>query len=567
MLVHENPQNDTLEARRRLAASEKYLRLQNVLGWVDRCLEAGRVVDGLSLDAALAFVRDPKYAGASAAGPDEDMGQRSGARAGVAALVINFGDAEEEEVCAWARTMSLASVPTTFRREDYSLSDVPWHAAGYAALALAGDIRRSAALADARQALMRLVAHPQECVSLRALGAALSLWDVHPRFAWDALQLSLSLCLSATSRSETTRESIGLVSDLENREATVLAIASRVGPVEAWESLPLPPSPWVRDQRSTEEIWRPSETRWSARLAARIVAMVPVRSVIATQGAREAFQAFCSQALDWTIEKVVPPWAAGTGKSHGTDTGVYEWRSALGQLLGTIAGHLDFEVVKHAILEPIFALDEEHLPAFLEPLISRFVAVHVLDAEHAIDHAGFLLEACLNRFLEDNAFDRRGHRAGELGGFHRSSLVQDFFFVSVDGAMAAARFANGDWSDIATVLPIVDRFVRAAGWAAEVIGPFLTLVERARSHYPHDLFADQILSILSAGPSSVKGWRGTSIALRIAVLIQDLSDRHTPLSISTAQKMLRVLDHLVEMGDRRSAALQQSETFRETLAA
>jgi hypothetical protein len=42
-----------------------------------------------------------------------------------------------------------------------------------------------------------------------------------------------------------------------------------------------------------------------------------------------------------------------------------------------------------------------------------------------------------------------------------------------------------------------------------------------------------------------------------------LVDRETPAPATLAQKFLRILDLLVDMGDRRSAALQLSEAFRE----
>lgn len=39
-------------------------------------------------------------------------------------------------------------------------------------------------------------------------------------------------------------------------------------------------------------------------------------------------------------------------------------------------------------------------------------------------------------------------------------------------------------------------------------------------------------------------------------------NRETPLQKDLAQKFLRILDLLVDMGDRRSAALQTNEAFR-----
>jgi hypothetical protein len=60
----------------------------------------------------------------------------------------------------------------------------------------------------------------------------------------------------------------------------------------------------------------------------------------------------------------------------------------------------------------------------------------------------------------------------------------------------------------------------------------------------------------------LKGWRGLGLQARIAGLVQSLAFRDNPMPPVVAQKLLRILDILVDMGDRRSAALQISDPFR-----
>ena len=137
-------------------------------------------------------------------------------------------------------------------------------------------------------------------------------------------------------------------------------------------------------------------------------------------------------------------------------------------------------------------------------------------------------------------------------------------FVSVERATLAARFVNGDWSEIELILPLVDRYICAVGWSSTVMGDFLTLCERSGAAYPPEGFADQVLSVLDGRDKmALHGWRGTFLAARIASLVQQAAARATPMPASLGQKLLRILDALVDMGDRRSAALQLSETFRE----
>jgi hypothetical protein len=72
-----------------------------------------------------------------------------------------------------------------------------------------------------------------------------------------------------------------------------------------------------------------------------------------------------------------------------------------------------------------------------------------------------------------------------------------------------------------------------------------------------------VLAVIWEGPDNLKGWHGTFIPARIAELVQHFAYRDTPMKLALAQKFLRILDMLVDMGDRRSAALQLGEAFRE----
>jgi hypothetical protein len=62
----------------------------------------------------------------------------------------------------------------------------------------------------------------------------------------------------------------------------------------------------------------------------------------------------------------------------------------------------------------------------------------------------------------------------------------------------AARFANGDWSQVGLIMPIVTRLVAAAGWSSYVMQKFLTLCERAGVAYPLDAFAAQANAVLGS---------------------------------------------------------------------
>jgi hypothetical protein len=347
-----------------------------------------------------------------------------------------------------------------------------------------------------------------------------------------------------------------------------------------WASIPLPPPAWVQvkpgngrrwnqsyedydadDATDTAEAWSEPDAFWQSKQAGEILKRIPFDEVMGS-GARSALLDFLAGVLEWTNQKNAPPWVK-PGRRHRSATRLLEWTSALGSRLGCVAGLLPFSDFYPRFLDPILKLEGDNCWSLLSPFAKIYIALYVYDARIVPADAIVVLDHCLGRVLQDVAFKRDTYRSGEFSGFHQPELIRTLMFVSVERADLAARFVNGEWSEISRILPLIDRFIRAGGWAAYVMDAFLTLCERARTSYPAEAFADQMLTIIGDGIDNLRGWHGTFIPARIAELVQQFAHRDAPVTFTLAQKFLRILDVLVDMGDRRSAALQLSEAFRE----
>lgn len=188
---------------------------------------------------------------------------------------------------------------------------------------------------------------------------------------------------------------------------------------------------------------------------------------------------------------------------------------------------------------------------------------HVIDAPTVPPNTLDLLNDCVERVIRDRCFAPRSHRAGEVHGFDLPKLIKALLFVALDTeALGAARFANGNWSEISLVMPIVTKLVKATGWSTYVMQNYLTLCDRAGIAYPLDAFADQVNSFLGSISYAKGSWAGTMLPARTAAMVQRLADANFPLRTNQAQALLTVLDALIDLGDRRSAALEQAEAFR-----
>ena len=187
---------------------------------------------------------------------------------------------------------------------------------------------------------------------------------------------------------------------------------------------------------------------------------------------------------------------------------------------------------------------------------------HVFDANTIPENIMPLLNDCVSRVLQDRTFKPKSWRPGHVHGYAMPELIATLLFVNVEKAPGAARYVNGDWSQIDTVLPIIDQMVRNVGWSSYVMGKFLDLCERAGQAYPISKFGPQANAALAAIGNAEEGWTGTMLPARMAGIVQRQADLNFPLKLQDAHELLKLLDALIDLGDRRSAALEQAEAFR-----
>lgn len=582
-VVHVSPSASKPEKVAQVEKATTYLQESNLWAWASKAFDDGRVDDEAKVPVAIELARkldSTKLFQLST--KEEEVGMRRGAVAVTAALVLHFRAARKAKELKWARKVLVRAIavseqPGTFWSPQ---SVIPWHQAVFVARGLAADLRYGTGDADTPLALLALSAHPLESVSLTALEQIANLWDTDPKLLWSALRMALLLChLDPVPATEPRGPGEPMHTNEKLRDVLQAAF-DYYQRGEGWPDLSLPPPAWIKadekpvdpeqepdvefDEHDVEqptERWIEPKTHWYDQYAAKILERIPYEKICVSP-AKAPLLAFLNGVLAWTKAKNAPPWLK-KGRRDREPSRLFEWTHELGGTLGRISGLLPLPDVKSQFLQPIFDLEGDTCWALLSPFVSLFIRVHVFDAPKVPAGAVDILQLCLERLLQSPDLERDSYRAGELSGFDEPRLAHSLMFVEVERAALAARFVNGDWNEIGLILPLVDRFVRAAGWSASVMMDFLTLCERARSTYPAEMFADQLLAVIGDGTELLLGWHGTFIPARIAGLVQYLADRDTPMPLALGQKLLRILDLLVDMGDRRSAALQLSETFRE----
>jgi len=541
--------------------------------WVDNCFSSRTWAPGFTPDEAVA--RASELAAAQAAGQALSFmpgsGILDGAVCGTAAAILCFSGENAHQPWADEVIERYLAAPEAPVDEMLSGSVIPWHPKNFVAQGLAARIRRGRSLAGEFDSLYSLVAHPLEAVSLTALSGVVSCWAADARYVWCGVNLGFRLAQLPRRRDVYRLTPEARRQAEEARCAAALSAAldeyRSPGPLPAWvRPLPtwVPRTPDAPRRRGSDddENWQRSENLWHSRFAAKVLHCIPVPALMENPQARPGFIDALEAFVSWTLDTLNPSWRVQQRRGRErSDVSLLEWQGELGRTLARCAPFLTTPELRDRLLRSITAQPDDVAMRVLAAFAERLVCAEILDAATMSDGVLEQLRMVLERTLEHRDLRRSRYNDGRISGFDLPELIKSLLFVSVAHAPRASRFANGQWDELDRVMPLADHMVRSAGWNPYVARQWVTLCERAGPAYPAEVFADQILAQLSGGHLPAI-WKTTSVPASIAALVQAHADRLHPLSAPLARKLLTVLDALVDLGDRRSAALQQSESFR-----
>ena len=566
LISYESPNPLTPTQEERLATINTSHQEYSVIAWATQSLQKNRLTDTMSLEDAIAFARTSDNATMFLERHDAGKHSTQTAISAVAVVVTRFGtNAGADYDWAWG---VMERVATMAEPKDTSPgSKIPWHPANHLVAALIHDRRAYVPRKASVRLLFELTAHPMEVVATFAFRGLFGDADVHVR--WVAAQLAMDLSLYY-------RFEINESGDRDNtihmnaRKQSLARALERLEQTIASPLTDVPPA-WVKARRSPRFGWSGEEGEWedaapsfNAQVAVKLFPLFPVEGWCQSAVYKPMLETALKQLVAWTAERLMPSWRRDKRQrvSDHSILELIEWNGVLGDLLARAAPFFDTEFVREEFLAP-FLTDHEEGLAVLAQFADMTVTRQVLDAPAIPANTFDLLNYCVDRVVRDRVFDPHSYRAGEVHGDDLPKLIRALLFVAIEGeAPGAARFANGKWSQIGIVMPIVTRLVTRTGWSPYVMQKFLTLCERAGNAYPLDAFAAQGTAVLGPIANAKGSWIGTMLPARTAATVQRLADANFPLCADQAQELLNVLDALIELGDRRSVALEQSEAFR-----
>ncbi|TAY85452.1 ATP-binding protein [Rhizobium leguminosarum] len=539
-----------------------------VFDWARRSLSTMTIDPRTTLESALIFVRPRDSACLFDRLTPSGGGMRQSAVSSVAAVVLLVGPASVEEI-AWADDVLVRIEAMAEDREEQGLGNMPWHPGFHVVFALRANLSKKERATDAAQRLLKLCLHPNDYVAKAALAALLRADDLS--LAWNATVLASDLwhyhqpkILKGGTRDHSRQR---------QWEADALQRAlARLADGTMGEASALPP-PWPRRARNRLPFDEHADAEpvviFRYDFAEEVARSISIEAFGQSGVYQPLILNLARKLASWTAARFIQPSpsddSSGRRKRSTEHINLNTWPDRLGELLSRISPFVSVEAMRADYLDQFLEPGDENGLDVTASFATDLVCRHIFDAPEVSATTMDLLQLCAAQLLGDPVFRRSSRRGGELHGSNLPRLLKAVLMVPFDDhAAGAVRFANGNWSELATVLPLIDRVVGEAGWSVAVVGTFLKLVERIGMAYPLDAFVSTITKVLVELGDNALGWVGTILPARIAGVIQILSDAGYPLSVGQATAVLQVLDLLIDLGDRRAAAIEESQTFRAT---
>ena len=570
MIRYESPTPISTERQQKVEETMVSHNEFELAGWAAKSLRNESLDSSNSLESCLAFVRTRDTSTLFDNLAPAGSGMTQSAVSGVAACVLLLGESLPENE-AWALDVMRRVEAMREERDDRGGGNIPWHPAFHLIAVLRADLQKLERQEDAAARLFGLCVHPNSKVAQSALAALLGSHDV--ALAWNATVLASDLChyhdpvIHRDGKRDYTDQR-GADAAAVSRAKARLTDKMMAVP----ERLPELRTPSLRHRNSLfdekeHQGREPDRTvSFNYNTAAEMLRALPVDLFCSSDTYKMPFLTYVKDLVTWTSARFRPEEESSPDQLRRRDRVLLNsWPSRLGELFSRICPYVDVDSMKSDYLSPFLQPDDENGLSVTSEFAECVVCRHVLDAHLINSHAIVLLHYCLDQLLDDPIFCRNRYRAGQMSGFDLSKMVRAILLLPFDQpAPGAARFANGEWADLPIVLPLVDRLVGEAGWTPYVMKTYLTLVERSGVSYPIDDFVVLMTRVLTELGDNADGWVGTTIPARIAGAIQVLADGSYPLEAERATALLRLLDMLIDLGDRRAAAIEESEVFRMT---
>ncbi|MEP1574732.1 NACHT domain-containing protein [Roseibium album] len=538
------------EAGERLAHwNEGFQLLKKAKSWFKN-----GVIDDQARDETVALARKVDSADLYTSGFDAgDPGsRRAEGVAAVSAAILSLGADLPKDQLEWSESVAFRASKTVPAKDGFFHPDAPAddRPESFASKGLAAIVKHGGpSTSSAQEELIRLCFHHYKGVQLAALSNAASCWREQKNFADKCTALAFKLTTLELDRGspEWHRRRDERTNNLASEsqllyETTIQALdtSKSCGLVETYVEV----LPEHLDQ-------------WRVKDFASKLSIIPQDRFTEDDAFRDELAAL----LHTFVEKLSEATGIAEEARHRSSSSLILEFSGCIWNLATLCEELPIDQVRCAIIPLLSQLPPEAKSGVLSTFANAYSCMRLLDAPEVPTGIVDVFLDIFEAVVDDPDWKRPEWRDDYGLPDRLLDLVRVAMGANWDRpAIGAARFANNDWSDAKLLDPLIDWMLQRFGHLPQVMQAFLLHVERSFDHRSSEFIASRLRVIVPAVWQSRGFWSGRRTA-QLAGLLQSFAERDAPLQPDVHVQFLDILDHLVELGDRRAAALQVSSLF------
>ena len=563
-LVYRDPTPKTPERQQQIDESQNALRDFTVVAWANKSLSDRTIQSNVTLAAAIEFARFRDQPDLFQSVAEAGSGMTQACVASVAAMFFRFGGSEADREWAWTIVERLALIKD--ERGDERHGRNPADPRPFYIAALYDDVRGDAPRETSMPRLFAMAADDNANIAQMAMAGLLDACAMPEFISWNAGILATELFSTHVGSYDDREEARAKV--IEHKRQALDRALVRLAQPGVFGDLVTPPPAWVevtkqekrrRRRSGVDADWTYPGFDFNPQAAGPIVRAFPVEKWAENPALQTQVIAYVHSLVLWTSERMFPSFAEDPEDS---DSRLYEWINELARLVARVVVLLPADEAWEQLVEPIAKHRHRDVLHFVGDLTESITCRFIYDAATIQPNAKKILTAVMRRMLLEPDLSPTSWRPGERIDRHLGDMLKSFLLVSVEDAPGASRFANGDWKDLPQMLPLIEELILAIGWIDLAMDKFLTMCVRAGENVPIELFARLVGVSMDSAAFRLERWNAAGIPAQVAGVVQRLADAKHPLPVDDARSLLILLDRLVDMGDRRAAALEQSEHFR-----
>ena len=456
------------------AQQKEYTQLNEYIAlalWAQRTLESGKLEDRFSVEEGINNAKrldDPPLFEYRFGPADLTQNQRAAAVSGAAFVAARYSSEAtwNIEVADWCFNVFERAAATVESPDGTSVRSaiLGAHPAIFASFGFSALLARGYEPDRCKIMILNLAVDALENVVAAVFKAAKFYIATQADFYWTLFDLGVRQCF-VPAEAIPSFHSVTWEIDESERQLRLIERAEGLISSGTQPDLPAVPMPWIKtNELSSPQLtgtkgYTKSESQFLFNLAPKIIFNACIDQILAEPRRRGQFLALVGQLLDWTIQEVVPPFAAS--KRDYAGNAPYEWVFSFSSWCGKVCTHLTLAECREEILARIPTRDNELALLIMQSLIPSFMIEGLLLPKE-IPEERIVIWREITQWIYNNDEWRGGKAVGHLDREFQTCAFSTLFCAAPDFSPLVCGIEAG-WPHLRKFQSIIERSIREFG--------------------------------------------------------------------------------------------------------